>query len=71
MGINKVVINDVTKLDLTGDTVTASDLASGVVAHNAAGDQITGTLSFRNLYTSTSEPTSSDGSVGDIWIVTA
>lgn len=71
MNINKVIVNDVVKLDLTGDTVTVADLASGVTAHNAAGDQITGTLSFRNLYTSANTPTSSDGSTGDIWIVTA
>ena len=71
MGVNKVVVNGPTKLDLTGDTVSASDLAEGKTAHNAAGTQVTGTLSFRSLYTSTSDPESSDGAVGDIWIVTA
>lgn len=44
MGINKVVLNDTTKLDLTADTVTADTLANGVTAHNAAGDIITGTF---------------------------
>ena len=43
MAINKVVINDNTVLDLTGDTVTPSDLVEGVTAHDATGMQITGT----------------------------
>lgn len=44
MGINKVVLNDTTKLDLTADTVTVDTLKKGVTAHNAAGDIITGTF---------------------------
>lgn len=43
MAVNKVVINDNTVLDLTGDTVTPSDLVEGVTAHDATGMQITGT----------------------------
>ena len=44
MANNKVVLGDGTVLvDLTGDTVTASTLGQGVTAHNAAGEQITGT----------------------------
>lgn len=43
MAVNKVVINDNTVLDLTGDTVTATDLREGVTAHDATGMQITGT----------------------------
>lgn len=43
MAVNKVVINDKTVLDLTGDTVTPSDLVEGVTAHDATGMQITGT----------------------------
>lgn len=42
MAVNKVVINDKTVLDLTGDTVTPSDLVEGVTAHDATGMQITG-----------------------------
>ena len=44
MAVNKVVINDTTVLDLTGDTVTPSDLVEGVTAHDATGMQITGKL---------------------------
>lgn len=43
MAVNKVVINDNTVLDLTGDSVTPSDLVEGVTAHDATGMQITGT----------------------------
>lgn len=43
MAVNKVVINDNTVLDLTGDTVTPTDLREGITAHDATGMQITGT----------------------------
>lgn len=43
MAVNKVVINDKTAIDLTGDTVTPSDLVEGVTAHDATSMQITGT----------------------------
>lgn len=45
MAINKVVYNGQTLIDLTGDTVTPENILSGYTAHNAAGDQITGTAS--------------------------
>lgn len=44
MAVNKVVLNDVVKLDLTADTVTADKLKQGETAHDAAGNQITGTM---------------------------
>ena len=42
--VNKLVKDGVTKFDLTVDTVTPATLAEGVTAHNAAGEQITGTM---------------------------
>lgn len=42
---NKIVYNGSTLIDLTGDTVTASNLAQGVTAHDASGAPITGTMS--------------------------
>ena len=44
--VNKFVYHGDTKFDLTGDTITASDLASGVTAHDKSGAPITGTSTF-------------------------
>lgn len=41
--VNKVVVNDVIKLDLTGDTVVPDALREGYTAHDASGAPITGT----------------------------
>ena len=43
MAINKVIFGGDTLIDLTADTVTAADLASGVTAHDKSGAVITGT----------------------------
>ena len=43
MAINKVVFGNQTLIDLTADTITPGDLASGVTAHDASGASITGT----------------------------
>lgn len=45
MGVNKVVVGDEVKLDLTSDTVTTDTLLAGVTAHDKSGLQITGTAS--------------------------
>ena len=42
--VNKFVKDGVTKLDLTGDTVTPETLAEGVTAHDASGAAIEGTM---------------------------
>ncbi len=48
MAVNKVVMNtengEETLIDLTSDTVTPETLAEGETAHNAAGEEITGTM---------------------------
>ena len=44
MAVNKVVINNETKLDLTADTVDAAHLAKGFTAHNMKGESIVGTM---------------------------
>lgn len=46
MAVNKVVINNQTVIDLTGDTVTAEKLALGVTAHGSDGNIITGSASI-------------------------
>ena len=56
MAVNKVVYGGKTLVDLTSDTVTPATLAEGVTAHNASGNEITGTMKantptqFTNLY---------------------
>ena len=44
MAVNKVVINNETKLDLTADTVDAAHLAKGFTAHDMKGESIVGTM---------------------------
>lgn len=51
MAINKVVINNETKLDLTADTVDAAHLAKGFTAHDMKGESIVGTMESGGAYT--------------------
>lgn len=44
MAVNKVIYGGKTVIDLTADTVTSDTLAKGTTAHNAKGEQITGTM---------------------------
>lgn len=44
--VNKVIVNGVTKIDLTSDTVTSDKLLSGYTAHGASGAPITGSCDF-------------------------
>lgn len=46
MAINKVVYGGETLIDLTNDTVTASDLLVGKKAHDKTGEVITGTCDW-------------------------
>lgn len=48
MGINRVEYDGNILIDLTSDSVTPETLVKGVIAHNAAGDEITGTLKVVN-----------------------
>ena len=50
---NKVVYNGNTLIDLTGDTVSASDVAQGVFFHLPTGEPAVGTASGSNLSTAT------------------
>ncbi len=43
MAISKIILNGVTQMDLTGDTVVADKLLSPYTAHGADGEPITGT----------------------------
>ena len=44
--VNKVIYGNQTLIDLTADTITAADLASGVTAHDRSGATITGTNTY-------------------------
>lgn len=56
MGINKVIYGSTVLIDLTDDTVTASDILSGKTAHDHSGTVITGSCDY------TANP--SDGTAG-------
>lgn len=43
---SKVIFNGSVLIDLTADTITAADLASGVTAHDKSGAPITGTSTY-------------------------
>ncbi len=57
---NKVIVNGVTKLDLTGDTITADKLLEGYTAHDKSGANITGTLTYD---ADTSDATALEGEI--------
>lgn len=67
---NKISFNGKT-IDLTGDTVTAADVANGKKFHLPSGVVATGTLSFINCYSGTTEPSSSLGQDGDVYLKVA
>ncbi|MFI3173720.1 MAG: hypothetical protein R3Y53_00790 [Bacillota bacterium] len=46
MGVNKFIYGGETMFDLTGDSVTADKLLSGVTAHDKAGESVVGTCTF-------------------------
>lgn len=46
MAVNKVIYGNNTLIDLTADTITAADLASGKTAHDKSGAIITGTNTY-------------------------
>lgn len=60
MAISKVVFGNTTLIDLTSDTITASDLAYGVTAHGADGSTITGSS------TKDSDTTDATAAAGEI-----
>ena len=57
MAVAKVILNDVSQIDLTSDTVTAESLLSGFTAHDASGTQITGAASGGGSPTGSYTPT--------------
>ena len=66
--VNKVIMGSETLIDLTGDSVTADSLLSGYTAHAASGARINGNVTFVSYYTGSSDPSSSLGNNGDIYL---
>lgn len=65
---SKIIINGVTKIDLTADTTGANVTLNGYTGHDAAGDPFTGNVSIVTYYTGTTDPSSSLGNDGDIYL---
>lgn len=59
MAVNKIVIDNEIKIDLTADTVSPSTLALGITAHDKSGNIITGTMA-----SSPDAPTASELIIG-------
>lgn len=59
MAVNKIVIDNEIKIDLTADTVSPSTLALGITAHDKTGAVITGTMA-----SSPDAPTVSELTIG-------
>ena len=57
--------------DASITTATEPDVASGKVFVKADGSTGNGSLAFSTIYTSSSAPSSSQGSNGDVWIRTS
>ena len=62
MAVNKVVYGTTVLVDLTEDTVNASDLAEGVTAHGANGELVTGTIKEGSPTHKAGTPVYNDGS---------
>lgn len=58
MGVSKVILNGVTKVDLTGDTVEESNLLSGYQATGADGERVSGGVSDFEGATASADGTS-------------
>lgn len=71
MAINKVQYGNTTLIDTSTDTATAADIANGKTAHSKEGTKLTGVLQFITCYTGTSDPSSSLGQDGDVYLKVA
>lgn len=66
MAYNKIIYDNKTLIDLTADTVTASNLLKGITAHDKAGNAITGGVTFSTIHLGA--PPSTGLVNGDIYI---
>ena len=72
MGISKVIVNGVTKVDLTSDTVASNNLLASNTAHDKAGDAVTGSIANGSARTPATTITSNPSiSVSSSGLITA
>ena len=45
--VSKIIFGDQTLIDLTSDTVAATSMLQGVIAHDASGASVTGTIATK------------------------
>ena len=69
--VNKVQLGSEVLIDISDTTAVATDVTAGKYFYAANGQKTSGSLSFSTIYTSSSNPSSSQGSNGDIWLVTS
>ena len=65
--VNKVVVNGVTKIDLTGDTAVANKVLAGYTFHDKSGAPVTGTSPY-NADTSGTTATAEEVLAGEKFI---
>lgn len=66
--INKIIYCDRTLLDMTDATALAPNIESGYSAYGADGAKINGTLVVNHIHIGSTEPSSSLGADGDIYL---
>ena len=67
---NKVIYGTTVLVDLTDATATADKIVSGYTAYGASGAKLTGSVVIQHYYTGSSDPASSLGVDGDIYLKT-
>lgn len=68
MSASKIIINGVTKIDLTADTVQADKVLAGYKGHKNDGSEFTGNVTFSTIRTGSGTPSDSIGVDGDIYL---
>lgn len=68
MAVNKIIVGGVIRVDLTDATADASKIINSYTAYGATGEKITGNLKIITVHTGSTEPSSSLGNDGDIYI---
>lgn len=68
MSASKIIINGVTKIDLTSDTVQEDKVLNGYTGHKRDGSTFTGNVTFATIRTGSGTPSDSIGVDGDIYL---